>query len=49
MSVDPIVGKWNVEIASQIGFIPQAQAMNEVVMKVKYRDLDTSRITIPSK
>jgi hypothetical protein len=48
-SVDPIVGPWKVEIDSQTGLLPQAQAMNDVFLKVKYRDFDTSLITVPSQ
>ena len=48
-SVDPIYGNWKVEVDSKTGLIPMADAMNDVVLKVKYNDVDTSRITIPSK
>jgi hypothetical protein len=35
-SIDPIVGKWNVEIDSTTDLLPQAQAMGDVFLKVKY-------------
>ena len=48
-SVDPITGYWKVEVDSKTGLIPMVEAMNDVFLKVKYTDIDTSRITIPSK
>ncbi|NHI04108.1 hypothetical protein DYY67_1483 [Candidatus Nitrosotalea sp. TS] len=44
-SVDPIVGQWKVEIDSTQGFIPQVSAMNDVVMKVTYRPIETPFLT----
>ena len=35
-SVDPIVGQWKVEIDSTIDLLPQAQAMGDVFVKIKY-------------
>jgi len=49
-SVDPIVGKWKVDIDSQQnGFVPQAHALDNVMLKVKYRVADASLITLSSK
>jgi hypothetical protein len=48
-SVDPIVGHWNVEIDSQDGLVPQAHAMQDVFLKVKYRAQETAFITGTSK
>ncbi len=48
-SVDPITGIWKVEIDSKIGHVPSVDAMSHTLLKVKYREFDTSRITIPSK
>ena len=45
-SVDPIVGQWKVEIDSSQGFIPQADAMNDVSMKVTYRPVETPFLTL---
>ena len=46
-SVDPIVGKWKVDIDSQDkGFVPQAHALDNVLLKVKYQDMDKTRITL---
>ncbi len=36
-SVDPIVGKWSVEIDSTTDLLPQAQAMGDAFLKVKYQ------------
>ena len=42
-SIDPIVGKWKVDIDSQQnGFVPQAHALDNVMLKVKYRVADAS-------
>jgi hypothetical protein len=48
-SVDPITGTWKVEVDSKTGLVPMADAMNDVVLKVKYNDVDTSRVTLPPK
>ena len=48
-SVDPITGTWKVEVNSKTGLVPMADAMNDVVLKIKYNDIDTSRMTLPSK
>ncbi len=41
-SVDPILGHWNVELESNGGIMQQAQAMEKIPLKIKYRILDTS-------
>jgi hypothetical protein len=48
-SVDPITGTWKVEVDSKTGLVPMADAMNDVTLKIKYNDIDTTRITIPPK
>ena len=49
-SIDPIVGKWKVDIDTQEkGFVPQAHALDNIMLKVKYRDTVASSITLPSK
>ncbi|VVC05706.1 Uncharacterised protein [uncultured archaeon] len=35
-SVDPIIGQWKVEIDSTTNLLQQAQAMGDVVLKIKY-------------
>jgi hypothetical protein len=44
-SVDPIVGKWQVEIDSTQGFIPQVNAMSDIHMKITYRPVETPFLT----
>jgi hypothetical protein len=41
-SVDPILGHWNVELESNGGIIPQAQAMEKIPLKIKYHISDMS-------
>ena len=36
-SVEPIVGKWNVELESEEEIAPRAHAMDNVFLKVNYR------------
>lgn len=45
-SADPIVGKWTVGIDSQADLLPLAQAVNDVFLKVKYVNSDTTPITL---
>ncbi|MEX1053722.1 MAG: hypothetical protein WEC35_04895 [Nitrosopumilaceae archaeon] len=40
-SIDPILGKWQVEIDSEDGLIPQAHAMKDAFFKIKYRAQST--------
>ncbi|HXX06203.1 MAG TPA: hypothetical protein VEJ68_05200, partial [Candidatus Bathyarchaeia archaeon] len=40
-SVDPIVGTWSVEIDSTADLLPQAQAMGDVFLKIKYEAIAT--------
>jgi hypothetical protein len=35
-SVDPIVGKWKVEVVSQKDLVPHAEAASDVFLKIKY-------------
>jgi len=44
-SVDPIVGTWKVEIDSDNNLVPQAHAMEDVFLKVKYRAQETPFVT----
>ncbi len=46
-SVDPIVGDWTVTLETEEGFIPQAQALKDTVIKVKYR-INSEIITVYS-
>ena len=36
-SIDPIVGQWNVSLESEDGFVQQAHASEDSVVKIKYR------------
>jgi len=36
-SIDPIVGQWNVTLESDDGFVQQAHASEDTVVKIKYR------------
>ena len=36
-SIDPIVGDWTVTLETEEGFIPQAQAIKDIVVKVKQK------------
>jgi uncharacterized membrane protein YgcG len=47
-SVDPIVGSWNVALESDEGIIPEAHAVEDVNLKVKYRAAYTKLITVAS-
>jgi hypothetical protein len=40
-SVDPILGQWYVEIDSEGGIVPQAHAMKDTFLKIKYRATET--------
>jgi hypothetical protein len=48
-SVDPIVGSWNVTLESDEGIIPEAEAIESVNLKVKYRAAYTEFITVVSE
>ncbi|MDC8438009.1 MAG: hypothetical protein LV468_03300, partial [Candidatus Nitrosotenuis sp.] len=47
-SIDPIVGTWNVSLESDGGIIPEAQALENIDVKVKYRSTYTKLITVTS-
>jgi hypothetical protein len=47
-SVDPIVGTWSVMLESDTGIIPEAQAIEDVHLKVKYRATYTKLVTVAS-
>ena len=47
-SVDPILGNWHVGIESQQSLLPQAHASEGVFLKIKYREINTSLITLYS-
>jgi len=40
-SIDPIVGQWKVEIDSLINLLPQAHAMEDIFLKIKYEAVKT--------
>ncbi|HJT10041.1 MAG TPA: hypothetical protein VJ771_04590, partial [Candidatus Nitrosotalea sp.] len=48
-SVDPIIGQWKVGIDSQSSLLPQAQAANDVFMKIKYTSAENSVVTLDSQ
>jgi hypothetical protein len=48
-SVDPIVGIWNVTLESDSGIIPEAHAIADVAVKMKYRSTYTNLITVRSE
>ncbi|MGB6784870.1 MAG: LamG-like jellyroll fold domain-containing protein [Nitrosotalea sp.] len=48
-SVDPILGNWKVGIDSQQGLLPQAHAMDDVYLKIKYRAIDSLPVTLLSQ
>ncbi|HJU13828.1 MAG TPA: hypothetical protein VJ792_05170, partial [Candidatus Nitrosotalea sp.] len=48
-STDPIVGKWNVQIVSQESLVPQAEAANDVFLKVKYTEASMTPVTLDSR
>jgi len=45
-SVEPIKGSWKVEIDSNNNLVPQAHAMEDVFLKIKYK-AETSFVTGP--
>ena len=47
-SVDPILGQWKVDLVSQSGLLPQAQAAGGVFLKVKYDESNRTLVTLPS-
>ncbi|MEW6044548.1 MAG: hypothetical protein AB1608_09805, partial [Thermoproteota archaeon] len=47
-SIDPIVGTWSVTLESEEGIIPEAQAMEDIQLKLKYRATYTKLITVAS-
>jgi hypothetical protein len=48
-SVDPIVGTWSIMLESDDGIIPEAHAIADVHLKVKYRSTYTNLITVSSE
>jgi hypothetical protein len=36
-SIDPIVGQWNISLESEDGFIQEAHASEDSIVKIKYR------------
>ncbi|HWP78571.1 MAG TPA: hypothetical protein VNL34_02840, partial [Candidatus Nitrosotenuis sp.] len=47
-SIDPIVGTWSVMLESDDGIIPEAQALEDVKLKAKYRATYTKLVTVAS-
>ena len=47
-SIDPIVGTWSVSLESDAGIVPEAHAIEDVVVKLKYRSTYTKLITTSS-
>jgi hypothetical protein len=47
-SVDPIVGTWSVMLETDTGIIPEAQALEDVRLKAKYRATYTKLVTVAS-
>ncbi len=47
-SIDPIIGTWHVTLESDDGMIPEAQAMENVLVKLKYRSTVSDLITVAS-
>ncbi len=47
-SVDPIVGTWSVTLESDDGIIPEAHAFEDVMLKVKYKAVNTKLVTVTS-
>ncbi|HXG14363.1 MAG TPA: hypothetical protein VNK25_04450, partial [Candidatus Nitrosotenuis sp.] len=48
-SIDPIVGTWSVLLESDQGIIPEAQALEDVQLKIKYRATYTKLVTVASE
>ncbi|HXG74752.1 MAG TPA: hypothetical protein VNK44_08040, partial [Candidatus Nitrosotenuis sp.] len=48
-SVDPITGTWSVTLESDMGAIPEAQALADVSLKMKYRPTYTNLVTVASE
>ena len=48
-SVDPVVGQWSVELDSKDTLIPQAQAMKNTFLKIKYLPIETPFVSEPAK
>ena len=48
-SIDPITGPWHVGIINSKQGLAQAEAVSDVFVKIKYKDIDTSNITLYSK
>ncbi|HJJ22650.1 MAG TPA: hypothetical protein OQH54_02915, partial [Nitrosopumilus sp.] len=46
-SIDPIVGNWIVTLETEEGFIPMAQAVKDLTVKVKHR-INSETITVYS-
>jgi hypothetical protein len=47
-SIDPIVGTWSVTLESDEGVVPEAQALEDVQLKAKYRATYTKLVTVAS-
>jgi hypothetical protein len=47
-SIDPIIGTWSVILESDEGIIPEAQALEDVNLKAKYRPVYTKLVTVTS-
>jgi hypothetical protein len=47
-SIDPIVGSWHVTLESDNGMMPEAHAIDDVHLKVKYRSTFTKLVTVAS-
>jgi hypothetical protein len=48
-SIDPIVGKWSITLEPDTGVVSGAYATENVVVKMKYRAMDTNVITVRSE
>uniref|UniRef100_UPI0005B25866 hypothetical protein n=1 Tax=Candidatus Nitrosotenuis chungbukensis TaxID=1353246 RepID=UPI0005B25866 len=47
-SIDPIIGTWHIALESDDGILPEAQAMENVLVKLKYRSMVSDLITVAS-
>ncbi len=47
-SIDPLVSHWNVSLETSDGIVPQAQAIKDMSIKVKYRTYSET-ITVNSE
>jgi len=48
-SIDPITGQWTIELESEDGLMPQAHAMGDEIVKIKYRTMKSPIITVSSE